>query len=181
MASLFPCHVYVWGSEMSDGCALKLFANRSSSWDTIATIWCRLMRVIKGKAKGRLSTGRNSWSLDKPRLCDVSLSPSRSTEHQHGEAVFAGPAPAFLFWVVPEHMFSEYRAETKEFALHIFGGKHALLWWCFNYIVKLKSGERVCAKTEVWGKQCEVPLQASVFMLLLQVIDSSGFYVILYT
>lgn len=83
-------------------------------------------------------------------------------------------------------MFSGYRAEGKGGCYTFFvenvrscGGVSAALSSC-----KGKGGLSVCAKTgetPVWGKQREVTLQASVLIVLLEVIDSSGFYVILYT
>jgi len=78
-------------------------------------------------------------------------------------------------------MFSGNRAERK-------GGCYAFLVgnvrWCFSCTVKLKKGERVCAKTgetAARGKQRKVTLIASISMLLLEAIDSSVCHVILYT
>lgn len=80
-------------------------------------------------------------------------------------------------------MFHGYRAERKGGCYtFLVGNIHSQ--GCFSCTVKLKKGEGVCAETgetAMCGKQCKVSLQASVFMLLLEVIDSSGFHIILYT
>lgn len=68
--------------------------------------------------------------------------------------------------------------------LCLFGGKCTVSQWCFSCTIKLTEGEGLCTKTgdtEERGKQRKVNSQASVFMLLFEVLDSSAFYAILYT